>query len=200
MNLNLLIILLILITIVVTLKPYETFSISHVYENFQIQVRKNDDQQSAADLLATINNNMRKLVYYCKYKLDTNKEYPNSFTYIKEYEQNIMMMYNKIDSIVLRETEEGTNNTSYTINKGEEMVICLRSKKNNKFHDMNELMYVTIHELAHVGNPELDHTPLFYKINKFLLKEAIELGIYRYVNYNIDSKDYCGIDLNNTIL
>ena len=55
--------------------------------------------------------------------------------------------------------------TSKKINKGEEIVFCLRSIPDNKLHNINELMYVAIHEIAHVGCPEIGHTSLFKKIN-----------------------------------
>ena len=86
------------------------------------------------------------------------------------------------------------------MNKGEEIVFCLRSKNDNKLHDINELMYVAIHEIAHVGCPEIGHTPLFLKINKILLKQAVECNVYVYKNYSLYPEDYCGIKLSTTIL
>ena len=139
-------------------------------------------------------------MYYCNYKLQLNKKYPDNFVYIKEYEPYIKQMHKRVEDINFRETELGTDNTSYTINKGDEMVVCLRDKTNNKLHDINTIMYVTIHELAHVGCPELNHTKLFFKINKFLLNEAMEMKIYQYRDYNSSPVEYCGISLNSTIL
>ena len=63
--------------------------------------------------------------------------------------------------INIMETPADEKNTSYTINKGEKIVICLRSKFLNEIHDINTIMYVVIHELAHVACPEFGHTPLF---------------------------------------
>jgi len=67
-------------------------------------------------------------------------------------------------------------------------------------HDINDLLYVAIHEIAHIGCPEIGHTLLFKKINKYLLKEAINYKIYRYDNYGKNNKEYCGIILTNNIL
>ena len=61
---------------------------------------------------------------------------------------------------------------------------------------MNTLMYVVIHELAHVGCPEYGHTPLFRKIFKFLLKQSVKIGIYTPVNYILNPQNYCGMVIN----
>ena len=40
---------------------------------------------------------------------------------------------------------------TYVVNKGEKMVICTRSSKNDKnIHDKNLLIFVVIHELTHM--------------------------------------------------
>lgn len=109
-------------------------------------------------------------------------------------------IYQRLPDCIFSESTPRSSYTSYTLNKGEEMVVCLRSKYNNQIHNMNELMYVTIHEIAHIGCPERNHTPLFHKINKFLLQHAIEKGYYTYVNYKRDPCEYCGMNLNNTII
>ena len=75
-----------------------------------------------------------------------------------------------------------------------------RSKEDDKLHDINELMYVAIHEIAHVGCPEIGHTELFMNINKFLLEQAIECNIYQYKNYNLYPENYCCIQLTSNIL
>ena len=65
---------------------------------------------------------------------------------------------------------------SFTINK-QEMTLCLKDEHNRYYHD-NMLMYVAIHELAHVLCDEIGHTEKFYAINDILLDRAHELNIY----------------------
>lgn len=65
---------------------------------------------------------------------------------------------------------------SFTINK-QDMTLCLRDEK-NKYYNDNMLMYVAIHELAHVLCDEIGHTKKFYAINDVLLEKAEKLGIY----------------------
>jgi hypothetical protein len=155
-------------------------------------VRNLCDKDKAADLLGEIKKKLYKLIIYSCKKTDD-----NDFKFINEYSNVIRKKFN---SIIFRESTEDNKFTSYSVNKGEEIVFCLRSKKDNKLHDINELMYVAIHEISHVGCPEIGHTPLFLKINKILLRQAIDCKVYTYKNYNLHPEDYCGIKLSTTIL
>lgn len=68
------------------------------------------------------------------------------------------------------------DNKSYTINK-HRVYLCLRDD-NQEYYPMNMLMYVAIHELAHVLCDEIGHTPKFHSIFNELLLRATEIGIY----------------------
>ena len=54
--------------------------------------------------------------------------------------------------------------TSYTINKGSYIGLCLENK------DINTLFFVLLHELAHVGTKSVGHTQEFLEFFRFLLK------------------------------
>jgi hypothetical protein len=79
---------------------------------------------------------------------------------------------------------------SYTINK-QDVYLCLKDEK-DEYYDFNFLIYVQIHECAHLICPEIGHTPLFYELFDALLEKAVKLGIYddtqplirNYCNYN----------------
>lgn len=148
------------------------------------------DKQDAADLLGNIRNNILKLREY----LVKNKK-----LYIK-YNKYIDQLDNRLDNVIIKEKTEKNNFTSYSVNKGEEIIFCLRSKYNNKLHDLNLMMYVAIHEFAHVACPEIGHTELFKKIFKFFLEIAIIIEIYEYSDYSTDIKEYCGIYINESIV
>lgn len=68
------------------------------------------------------------------------------------------------------------SNKSYTINK-KIIYICLKNNK-NQYYDFNMLMYVAIHELAHVLCDEIGHTEKFYEIFNNLLDKAEDLNMY----------------------
>ena len=105
----------------------------------------------------------------------------------------------KINNVIIQETPENSNYTSYSVNKGDQLVFCIRSKQTNKIHNINELKYVAIHELSHIACPEIGHTNLFYEINKLLIDKAIEYNLYKYIDYDKNTIEYCGIELNKTI-
>jgi len=81
--------------------------------------------------------------------------------------------------------EERRNKTDlgYTLNKNI-IGLCLED-------DENALMFITIHELAHIVTDEIGHTESFWNNFKKLLQQSIDIGIYKYENYNEKSKEYC---------
>jgi hypothetical protein len=164
-------------------------------------VRNLPDKENAALMLANIRT---KLIYFIdeivleaeQENLEEEKqdnELINNYKFIK-------MIKKRLPDSKIKESSANSEYTSYSINKGEELVFCLRSKIDNKLHDINDIMYVAVHEIAHIGCPEIGHTPLFKKINKFLLERAVNKGLYKFENYKKTNKEYCGITLTSNIL
>ena len=96
--------------------------------------------------------------------------------------------------------------TTYTIDK-QDIHICLRTRdKFENIYDIDLLMYVVIHELAHLcnydknGSPIIGHGFEFKYIFKFLIEESIKIGIYKYTDYARNPKEYCGMQLSSSIL
>ena len=118
---------------------------------------------------------------------------------IEQYINQLGQNFNE-DKTVIYETDPDSNLTSYSVNKGEELSFCLKSKKTDNLHDINLMMYVAIHELAHIGCPEIGHGDLFKKIFKFFTEEAIKIGIYKKVNYSELPVEYCGMVLSSSIV
>ena len=55
--------------------------------------------------------------------------------------------------------------TSYSLNKGEEIRLCLVNPEDNSvIEDINTLLFVLIHELAHIMTPAIGHPPEFFFI------------------------------------
>lgn len=164
--------------------------VKSTYDNNYYWVRNLPDRSSAANILAKIKKNMFVLIFYLK---DNQDKFPENLSYIKD-------LVRRTKDIVIMETANDEKYTSYTVNKGEKIVFCLRSKVINEIHDMNTLMYVVIHELGHVGCPEFGHTPLFKKIFTFLLEQSIVVGIYKAIDYRINPQYYCGMTINEYLL
>jgi predicted metal-dependent hydrolase len=155
-------------------------------------VRDLEDKSNAANTLANIKINMEKLINYLKENVDKYKDNEN-YEYIKN-------LISRTKEIHIMETPSDEKYTSYTVNKGEKIYFCLRSKVLNEIHDMNTLLYVVIHEMSHIACPEYGHTPLFYDIFRFLLRVSIDIGIYKDVDYRYKPQDYCGMTINEYIL
>lgn len=97
-----------------------------------------------------------------------------------------------------QEMESGV--TSYTVNKGEKIVVCLR-QRNNNFVEINTLMYVIIHELAHICDLTSEqHDAKFWNNFEWLLEHAVNIGIYNYVDYSKDQEPYCGMNITSNVL
>ena len=155
-------------------------------------VQNNKYKKETAILLEKVIANMYKLKNYLYKNIE---KYPDFKKYIKQLNEK----FNE-DRTSIYENKENSDLTSYSVNKGEEIVFCLKSKKSKKNHGINTIMYVAIHEMGHLGCPEIGHTPLFNKIFKFFLEEAVKLNIYKYVDYSEKPIEYCGMVLTTNIL
>jgi hypothetical protein len=88
--------------------------------------------------------------------------------------------------------------TSYTVNKGDSMYICLRRKDDpTKLVDENILFFAHLHESAHIANYRgWGHENDFWAVFKFLLHEAQLCGVYVPTNYAKAPVDFCGLKVN----
>ncbi len=87
--------------------------------------------------------------------------------------------------------------TSYTKNKGEEIALCLREKQSgeNRFHELDLLKFVFLHELAHIVTPEINHSQLFWINFRFLLEFCEKNNLYHSKNYDKQNEIYCGLNV-----
>jgi hypothetical protein len=149
-------------------------------------VKKLPDSQEAADRLAKIN---KKIQTFIKHMVS---KYPDNDDAKRLYEN-----YNP------ENLSEGTSEhgyTSYSINKGERIILCIRQKDTNVFVDENIVMYPTLHELAHIAITEIGHTPYFWKTFKWFLEDAIDIGVYVKVDFASNPQPYCGIKLTTSVV
>ncbi len=86
---------------------------------------------------------------------------------------------------------------TYTENKGEKMVICVRNATNLQVHEKNLIMYPYIHELAHLCDKNYDqtHGDNFKKYFKILLSEANNIGIYKTIDFKNNPTNYCNMQI-----
>jgi hypothetical protein len=152
--------------------------------------------QESANALAIINQRIEILIKHLSNKY--NVQNPRNFFILK--------LIQNYDYKLLSEAAYDTRFTTFTIDK-QDMHVCLRTRDNHeKLYDINVLMYVVLHELAHLcnydqnGNPITGHGKEFKYIFKMLVTEAIQIGIYDYVNFSEKPTEYCGIVINSTIV
>lgn len=172
-------------------------------------VRDRPDKLGASNLLATLRKNINGITDYMVDRM-------NNKMSIMEKREKVMYEFNRqyinrldklIRGVILMESHENSVYTSYSVNKGEQIVFCIRSKSisnvlnsANHLHDLNLIMYVALHEISHVACPERDHTPLFNKIFRFICNEAIKMGIYKRLDFRNNPEEYCGMTITDSII
>ena len=150
-------------------------------------VRNMPDKKITANMLAEIR---KRLIKFCAYLA---QKYPD--------DKRIQTTINRFtpDSIYENFPEEESNSTSYSLNKGEKLYFCLRDKKDKtKFININVIMFVAFHEMAHVMSMSTGHTSEFWSNFKFILKNAIKSGVYKYIDFSSKPVDYCGVMITNS--
>lgn len=152
--------------------------------------------KDSANTLAIINQRMIRLIdyLYMTYMEDESKNY-----FIKKLKEN----YNPY---IISEAAVDPLYTTYTIDK-KDMHICLRTRDSkDEIYDINLLMYVVLHEAAHLcnynknGYPIIGHGQEFRNIFKFLVEQAILIDVYQYVDYTHSPKEYCGINIQSQVI
>lgn len=161
----------------------------YIIDNTKYSVVDSPDSDNSVKMLYNIN---QRIIILKDYLINNIEKYP-------EYSDYIRALYDNTKKIYLAENMPGGITTSYTINKGEKLVICMRSPATKKMYDINLIMYVVIHELAHIACPEIGHTDLFKKIFVFLLNISAEQGIYIKINYKINPHEYCGLTIRENL-
>ena len=151
-------------------------------------VRGLPDKQEASNLISQIRTNLLKL-----------KTHLNKIALDDKRSNNINKNFNGNN---FRESvEKSGSSTSYSINKGEKIILCLRSRDvEEKLSDLNTIMFVALHEFAHIATTSIGHTPEFWENFKWILQEAINIGIYREVDYKSKPQDYCGMQITGSPL
>ena len=145
-------------------------------------VRERAKLQLAADLLAKTTQKLKKLT------VSLGEKYPNR--------ENVKRLVKNFNPRKVKEILPTSEYTAYSENKGEKLAFCTTTTKNgNKLIDENTLMFVGTHEIAHVMTKSIGHTKEFWDNFKFLLEHAVEIKLYKPVDYKEKPKKYCGMEI-----
>ena len=145
-------------------------------------VRNIPQKKYTADALARLNGRIQEL--FTRLEKDADPEYKPAVRRL-------------IERYVPESVSEGPVDreyTSYTVNKGEKIVFCMRTRDNkDEMYDDNLIFYVALHELGHIASVTEGHNDEFHKNFRYLIKIASDYGLFK---RNGVQGDYCGVDLN----
>jgi predicted metal-dependent hydrolase len=146
-------------------------------------VRERHKLQEAADLLATVTNKCKDL-----------KDYLNDNYEDEESVQRLVKGFSKTN---IKETLPTSKFTAYSENKGEKLAFCLNKKKkdNSNLIDEHTLMFVAIHEMAHIMTESIGHKQEFWDNFQYLLEKAEEANIHKPKDYKNEPQEYCGMTI-----
>lgn len=167
-------------------KTNDIINVKSTLDGRDYLVRNKENSVDAANRLAQIRLNMVKL---CDY-LEANHQ----------DEEHVQLLLKRFNPNNLLEKPKSSKYTAYSVNKGEKIVICLREKETDNLIKINTLMFVSLHELAHVMTKSVGHTEEFWDNFRYLLKKSIKVGIFEHVDYSKSPEKYCGIKITDTPL
>jgi hypothetical protein len=152
------------------------------------RVRDMPDKQEAANLLASVRMKIQSLYFTMKEK------YPNK-PQVLQWIRNFSP-----DPDRFMEATPDAEHTSYSVNKGEKVHLCLRQREgeNESLMDENVMVFVALHEMAHVVTPTVGHGPDFWNNFAWLLKQAEERDIYYYQDFKAHPVSYCGMHITDS--
>ncbi len=145
------------------------------------------DKQAACDHMASIKANLDTLIK--KYRDDP----------ATAADPRVKVMIERFNPENMCENDLDADSTSYSENKGEKIVVCLRDKAPPyKLVDTNTVMFVVLHEMAHLMTTTIGHTPEFWTNFKRILHDAVGCGIYQATNYAHSPVSYCGMTITDS--
>jgi hypothetical protein len=148
-------------------------------------VRERENLQPAVDLLAKTSAKMVQLVDYLKVN--------------DPEDERVKRLVKNFNSSKIVETLPTSEFTAYSENKGRKIAFCLNKKKENNDNliDQNTLMFVAIHEMAHITTLSIGHNKEFWDNFKYLLVKAKACKVYHPVDYSKEQTDYCGMTISD---
>jgi hypothetical protein len=162
---------------------YSTALVTSNIDGKQYKVRDMPDKQEAANLMARLRIRLMKITDALE------KKYPD-----KPQVKHLVKNFRSDPSRFIEATPD-SEHTSYSINKGEKIYMCLRQRSGPDESLVNEnvMTFVSLHELAHVCTESIGHGPDFWNNFGWLLKEAEALGLYQYTDFQAHPVSYCGV-------
>lgn len=168
-------------------EKYEMALVPSTVDNRSYLVRNLPDKQEAANRLARIRDKILRLM---KYLEQTYKDRP--------FAKQIITNFDAAPERFAESTPDAAY-TSYSVNKGEKVYMCLRQRnESEQLVGENIIMFVALHEMSHIGTKSIGHTKEFWNHFAWLLERAESLGVYKYQDFAAHPVEYCGVHITDS--
>jgi hypothetical protein len=149
------------------------------------RVRDMPDKKEAANLIAKVRLRMKKLYAHLS------STYPD-----KPQVKNLLKRFEAKPERLLESTPDAEH-TRYSVNKGEAVHLCLRQRQGGDESLVNEnvMVFVALHEMAHMITDSVGHEPEFWNNFGWLLKQAESTGVYQHQDFKAHPVRYCGTNI-----
>jgi hypothetical protein len=179
--------------------PSDVVPVRSTVDGREYLVRRLPDRQEAADVLARINADLEAVVRHmaAKYLLAVGQKEEES----RQGREIAALLQRNYSPFAISEATPKAGFTSFAVDKGRKIFMCIRQEPpSSSLVDRNVLLYVALHELAHLGTSSVGHKSDFWDNFKIILKEAVGMGIYRPVDFAKTPQPYCGISITNSVI
>ena len=156
-----------------------------------------DGPEAAAAALAEINRRTTEVLraLRAKYVRGAVRAPPGWAPRRRDAARRLLARYDP-GSLVENSPENVAGETSFNLDKGVEIALCLRSRDPGaQLHPLSTLTFVALHELAHSAVSTYDHPPEFWSAFAFVLREAAAAGVYTSPDFATSPVRYCGITI-----
>jgi hypothetical protein len=164
---------------------YGLIKVKSKIDNNEYIVQIKDDSLEAANLIAKIREKLIVLMEHLEKSFGMN-------------DNRVKLLKKNFRPDRLKEGVDTPGYTSYSINKGEQIVLCLRN--NDKLVDINTMFFVVLHEFAHLSTESIGHTEEFWDNFRWILEESINIGIYIKQDFKVKNEEYCGMTITSSPL
>lgn len=161
---------------------YPMVTVRSTVDGREYRVQDLPDKQQASDLLAKLRLKLSTL-------MDNLIQSFPSKPQVQRLQQNF-----RADPDRFLESTPDAEHTSYSVNKGEKVHFCLRQRDGtNRLVDENIMMFVALHEMAHMITKSIGHDQDFWNNFGWLLREAESRNLYTPTNFKSQPVPYCGV-------
>lgn len=178
--------MLLIVIIIIIILFFVDISVNYKINGRSFRLRPSifGDLREKAEVLYELQTKLDKLVEHL-----ISNDIPNK--------ESASRLASRFKNTELRETGIFEFNTAYTLNKGKEIRICLDHGGKEKL-DVNLIMFVLLHEMAHVMSETYGHNKEFVDNMDIIVKTAVKIGIYSPTDFSASPGRYCGSNITSS--